>query len=80
MIQEEARGLGGWHVEWETLPEIVRLSAGAMHHLAGMLPGLQVHPDRMRQNLEITNGLIFAEAVSMALGDRMGKMPAHHTA
>ncbi len=77
MPQEEERGLGGWHAEWETLPEIVRLAGGALHHLAEMLPHLRVDVDRMRQNMEATRGLIFAEAVSMALADRMGKMPAH---
>jgi len=77
MVQEGQRGLGGWHAEWETLPEIVCLTGGALHHLAEMLPGLEVDTARMRENLEITKGLIFAEAVSMALGDRMGKMPAH---
>jgi len=77
MPQEYERGLGGWHAEWETLAEIVRLSAGALHHLAEILPSVEVHKDRMRQNLEVTRGLIFAEAVSMALADRMGKMPAH---
>jgi len=77
MIQEEQPGLGGWHAEWETLPEVVRLSGGALHHLAEMLPGLSVDTARMRHNLELTNGLIFAEAVTMALGGRMGKMPAH---
>jgi 3-carboxy-cis,cis-muconate cycloisomerase len=77
MVQEEERGLGGWHAEWETLPELVCLVGGASHHLAEMLPGLEVDTARMRENLEITRGLIFAEAVSMALGDRMGKMPAH---
>jgi 3-carboxy-cis,cis-muconate cycloisomerase len=77
MVQEEERGLGGWHAEWETLPELVRLAGGALHHLAEMLQNLQIDAERMRQNLEITKGLIFAEAVTMALGDRMGKMPAH---
>jgi 3-carboxy-cis,cis-muconate cycloisomerase len=77
MPQEHQRGLGGWHAEWETLPEIVRLAGGGLHHMAGMLPNLEVDPERMRQNLEATKGLIFAEAVSMALADRMGKMPAH---
>ena len=77
MPQEEQRGLGGWQAEWETLPDIVRLSGGALHHLAEMLPGLEVDAARMRRNLELTNGLIFAEAVTMALGDRMGRMPAH---
>jgi 3-carboxy-cis,cis-muconate cycloisomerase len=77
MPQEQQRGLGGWHAEWETLSDIVALAGGALHHLAKMLPGLVVDTDRMRENLNITNGLIFAEAVSMALADRMGKLPAH---
>ena len=77
MVQEQERGLGGWQAEWETLPEIVSLSGGALHHLSEMLPGLHVDANRMSQNLEATHGLIFAEAVTMALGDRMGKMPAH---
>lgn len=77
MPQDYQRGLGGWHVEWETLPQIVRLTGGALHHLAEMLPVLEVDGVRMRHNLEMTGGVIFAEAVSMALADRMGKMPAH---
>jgi 3-carboxy-cis,cis-muconate cycloisomerase len=77
MVQEHQRGLDGWHAEWETLPEIVSLTAGALHHLAEMMSGLEVDTQRMQQNLEATHGLIFAEAVSVALADRMGKMPAH---
>src|SRR5882757_7830034 len=77
MVQEQERGLGGWQAEWETLPEIVSLSGGALHHLAEMLPGLQVDAKRMLKNLDATHGLIFAEAVTMALADRFGKMPAH---
>jgi 3-carboxy-cis,cis-muconate cycloisomerase len=77
MVQEQERGLGGWQAEWETLPEIVCLSGGALHHLAEMLPDLHVDAQRMLKNLEATHGLIFAEAVTMALGDRLGKMPAH---
>jgi 3-carboxy-cis,cis-muconate cycloisomerase len=77
MQQEQQRALGGWQAEWETLPELVCLAGGALRHLAEMLPGLQVETERMRQNIEATHGLIFAEAVTMALGDRLGKMPAH---
>ena len=79
MIQEEERGLGGWHAEWETLPEIVRLTAGALHHLTGALSELKIDPERMRQNLEITHGLIFAEAVAMALAEKMPRPEAHET-
>jgi 3-carboxy-cis,cis-muconate cycloisomerase len=77
MVQEQQRALGAWQAEWETLPEIVCLSGGALHHLAEMLSGLHVDEQRMRQNLDATHGLIFAEAVTMALGNRLGKMPAH---
>jgi 3-carboxy-cis,cis-muconate cycloisomerase len=77
MVQEQERGLGGWQAEWETLPEIVSLSGGALHHLAEMLPNLHVDAQRMLKNLDATHGLIFAEAVTMALGDRLGKLPAH---
>jgi 3-carboxy-cis,cis-muconate cycloisomerase len=77
MTQENERGLGGWHAEWETLPEIVGLTAGALHHMAEMLPRLEVDVDRMRQNLDATRGLIYAEDVSMALGEKIGKSEAH---
>jgi 3-carboxy-cis,cis-muconate cycloisomerase len=75
--QEYERGLGSWHAEWETLPEILRLTGGALHHLAKMLPALEVDTDQMRRNLDSTRGLIFAEAVSMALANHVGKMSAH---
>ena len=77
MVQEQQRALGAWQAEWETLPEIVCLSGGALHHLAEMLAGLHVDEQRMRRNLDATHGLIFAEAVTMALGNRLGKTPAH---
>jgi 3-carboxy-cis,cis-muconate cycloisomerase len=77
MVQEEERGLGGWHAEWETLQEIVRLSAGALHQMADVAPRLEVDVERMRTNLEVTRGLIYAEAVTMALAEKMGKAVAH---
>jgi 3-carboxy-cis,cis-muconate cycloisomerase len=77
MVQEQERGLGGWHAEWETLPEIVLLSAGALHQMAEVIPKLEIDADRMRENLEATRGLIFAEAVTMALAEKLGKAAAH---
>ena len=77
MPQEHERGLGGWHAEWQTLPEIVRLCAGALHRLAEVIRDLKVDPQRMRQNLELTRGLIFSEAVAAALAVHTGKAAAH---
>jgi 3-carboxy-cis,cis-muconate cycloisomerase len=77
MVQQYERGLGGWHAEWETLPEIVQLTGGALHHLSETLPNLEIDAAKMRENLEITHGLIFAEAVAMTLGEELGRMAAH---
>ena len=77
MVQEDERGLGNWHAEWETLPEIFRLTAGALHQMAAIVPHLEVDTKRMRHNLDATQGLIFAEAVTMALGNQIGKSAAH---
>jgi 3-carboxy-cis,cis-muconate cycloisomerase len=77
MVQEDERGLGNWHAEWETLPEIFRLTAGALHQMATIVPHLEVDAARMRRNLGATQGLIFAEAVTMAMGNHIGKSSAH---
>ena len=77
MPQEHERGLGGWHAEWETLPEIVSLAGGAVRTMAEIAPRLEVDADRMSENLAATRGLIFAEAVSMALAQKIGKAKAH---
>ncbi|HEX5546447.1 MAG TPA: 3-carboxy-cis,cis-muconate cycloisomerase [Ktedonobacterales bacterium] len=77
MPQEHERGLGGWQAEWETLPEIVRLAAGALWQMAEVAEGLELDAARMRANLDITKGVICAEAVAMALVPMLGKTTAH---
>lgn len=77
MVQEDERGLGDWQAEWETLPEILRLTAGALHQMVTILPHLEIDAPRMRRNLDATQGLIFAEAVTMALAAHLGKTAAH---
>jgi 3-carboxy-cis,cis-muconate cycloisomerase len=77
MVQEDERGLGDWHAEWETLPEIFRLTGGALHQMATIVPHLEIDAARMRRNLDATQGLIFAEGVTMAMGKYIGKSAAH---
>ena len=40
MPQEHERGLGGWHAEWETLPDIVSFAGGAVKTMAEIAPRL----------------------------------------
>jgi 3-carboxy-cis,cis-muconate cycloisomerase len=79
MPQEHERGLGGWQAEWETLPELVHLTAGAARHMAEMLAKLKVDANRMRLNVDMTGGVSLAESVSMALAKHVGKAEAHRT-
>jgi len=77
MVQEHERGLGNWHAEWETLPEICSLASGALAHVVQMVEGLTVDAVRMRDNLDITHGLVLAEAASAALAPKLGREAAH---
>lgn len=76
-VQEHERGLGDWPAEWETLPQIVMLTAGALEAMAEVVGGLDVDEARMRANLDLTRGQIFAEAVQMALAPKIGRDTAH---
>jgi 3-carboxy-cis,cis-muconate cycloisomerase len=77
LVQEHERGLGGWHAEWETLPEIFRLAAGSLAHMKQVVDGLEVHPDKMLQNVNQTRGLVLAEAVAFALRKKVGREKSH---
>ena len=76
MGQEHERGLGGWHAEWETLPEICLLTSGALAHLIQIAEGLEIDAARMRANLDQTQGLVMSEAVTMALARHFGRTTA----
>ena len=78
MVQEHERALGGWQAEWDTLPQIVTLAAGALRQLGDVAAGLEVDAARMRANLDLTHGLILGEAAMLALGGRIGRLEAHH--
>lgn len=77
MVQEHERGLGGWHAEWQTLPEICMLAGGAVAQMGHVLDGLVIHEKRMAENIEATHGLIFAEAIAMVLRKKLGRNAAH---
>jgi 3-carboxy-cis,cis-muconate cycloisomerase len=77
MVQEHERALGGWQAEWDVLPEIAELAGVALMQLRAVIEGLQVNEARMRSNIDITRGLVMAEAVSLALGRQLGRAAAH---
>jgi 3-carboxy-cis,cis-muconate cycloisomerase len=77
MIQDFERATGPWHVEWMAVPESFILTAGSLAQAKFMLEGLVVDEGRMRKNLDMTQGLIVAEAVMMGLAPHLGRQQAH---
>jgi 3-carboxy-cis,cis-muconate cycloisomerase len=77
MIQDFERATGPWHVEWLAVGESFILTAGSLAQAKSLLEGLVVDTARMRRNLDMTQGLIVAEAVMMGLAPHLGRQKAH---
>jgi 3-carboxy-cis,cis-muconate cycloisomerase len=76
MVAEDERPAGAWHAEWQALREALRLTGGAAFTAAELAEGLEVHPDRMRANIALTQGAIVAERLAAALTPVLGKATA----
>jgi 3-carboxy-cis,cis-muconate cycloisomerase len=77
MVQDLERATGPWHAEWMAIPESFVLTAGALHQAKFALGGLIVDDNKMADNLDISRGLIVAEAVMMGLAPQIGRQQAH---
>ena len=77
MVQDFERATGPWHAEWMAIPESFVLTAGALHQAKFALGGLIVDEKKMAGNLDISHGLIVAEAVMMGLAPALGRQEAH---
>jgi len=77
MLTDFERATGPWHLEWSALPEAFLLASSALHQSAFLLEGLEVDEGRMKRNLDLTGGLIVAEAVMMGLAPEIGRQEAH---
>lgn len=77
MVADHERATGPWQLEWAAVPEAFIAAGGALRQARFMLDGLIVDAGRMRRNLDLTGGLIVAEAVMMALAQHTGRQAAH---
>ncbi len=73
MAQEHERAAGAWQAEWEALGRALAYSGGAAAAMREVLEGLEVRPERMRENL---SDLVMAEAASMKLAQEVGRAEA----
>ena len=59
------------------LAQACELTGDMLQRLVELLAGLQVFPERMRRNLDLSGGLIMAEALMLELGKQIGRQRAH---
>ncbi|MFN3475940.1 MAG: adenylosuccinate lyase [Candidatus Methylomirabilales bacterium] len=77
-VQAALENIPLWHerdishssVERVIIPDSTILLDYMLNRFRGILEGLRVYPERMRRNLDWTRGLIFSEAVLLALVEK----------
>ena len=77
MTQEHERSAGAWHSEWEALSDALAFTGGAAAAIRESVEGLQVFPERMRKNLNLTGGLLLTEHVTTVAAEKLGRLKAH---
>jgi 3-carboxy-cis,cis-muconate cycloisomerase len=77
MVGEHERAGGAWHSEWEALSGALALTGGAAAAAREVAEGLEVHPEKMRENLDATGGMLLAENVTTVAAERLGRLKAH---
>ena len=77
MVQEHERSLGGWHAEWPTITDLVQTTGATLAMSATVAEELTVDPDRMRMNIDRTNGAVFSEQLMMLLAPALGRDRVH---
>lgn len=78
MMHEHERDMATWTMEWVLVPESFIYGHAAVEQCAQLVANLQVDEARIAHNLELTGGLICAEAVMMDLAADLGRSQAHH--
>jgi 3-carboxy-cis,cis-muconate cycloisomerase len=75
-IQEHERATGSLSLEGLSLPQMLHLTASALGKAAFLSENLVVDADRMRANVEASQGMMLAEAVDLALAPLIGRSEA----
>ena len=74
--EHEADGSTSVMVE-RALHGSVELVGDILARLVMLFEGVRVNPQRMRENLDLSGGLIMSERIMLALGARVGRQRAH---
>ena len=78
MVQEHERAVGGWQAEWPIVYGIVQCAGVALESMAEVAWGLRVDVQRMRSNIDSTQGAVFAERAVVMFAPEAGPEAARH--
>lgn len=73
---EHERGLGNWQSDWWTLGALFECAGSATEAIGEAIAGLRVASEAMAANLARTGGFVYAEAVTLALAETLGRPAA----
>jgi 3-carboxy-cis,cis-muconate cycloisomerase len=76
MEHEHERAAGAWQAEWESFGEALAMTGGAASAMHSVLDGLEVNVERMRANLDRSEGLLLAEHAVFVLARKRGRSEA----
>ena len=74
LAQEHERAAGAWQAETPALCDALAYGGAAVAWIRGVVETLEVHPERMRENLDPA---LVAEQVAFALTPALGRAEAH---
>ena len=61
----------------KALNEACILTGDILQRMVNLFAGIRVFPERMRENLDLSGGLIMSEAIMLELGRQIGRQQAH---
>jgi 3-carboxy-cis,cis-muconate cycloisomerase len=76
MVGEHERAAGAWQGEWGALSDALAYAGGAAASVREALDGMEVRPERMRENLNRGGESLLAESATMALAETLGRAEA----
>ena len=82
-VMQEAMGMmderdaTNWYCEFAVIPSSFLYSSRMLANAGRLVETLEIHPERMRENLDIYGALLASERIMMVLAEEIGRQTAH---
>jgi 3-carboxy-cis,cis-muconate cycloisomerase len=77
MLAENERGAGEWPAEWETIRDLLNITATSAQRSAMTLANLVIDEGKMLDNLKLSRGNVMSERVLTKLSMKLGRIAAY---